>query len=232
MESFNGRLRDECLNEHRFTNLNEARNIIEEWRIDGSTTTPPTRSASAGGGPPHRRPVRDRTIDQWPESRQTSSSPAGAQCAIGRRPGKLDARATGQAVARQRCRQGGGVDAQTLASVHAVPRGWAYLPLEQRSRTSAARHCPGPKVMAVCRLRRRRPARHRHVQHHRHGQNERCRSAKLGLPLPCWRPASRQPRSSEACTYPMPAPRVPSTKTGTQTSSSAIALLRSGTAPQ
>ena len=34
VESFNGRLRDECLNEHLFTNLNEARNIIEEWRID------------------------------------------------------------------------------------------------------------------------------------------------------------------------------------------------------
>ena len=34
VESFNGRLRDECLNEHLFANLNEARQIIEEWRID------------------------------------------------------------------------------------------------------------------------------------------------------------------------------------------------------
>ena len=32
-ESFIGRLRDECLNEHLFTNLNEARQIIEAWRI-------------------------------------------------------------------------------------------------------------------------------------------------------------------------------------------------------
>ena len=32
VESFNGRLRDECLNEHLFTNIKEAREIIEEWR--------------------------------------------------------------------------------------------------------------------------------------------------------------------------------------------------------
>ena len=30
VESFNGRLRDECLNEHVFTNLSEARAIIED----------------------------------------------------------------------------------------------------------------------------------------------------------------------------------------------------------
>jgi hypothetical protein len=34
VESFNGRLRDECLNEHLFANLKEARQLIEEWRID------------------------------------------------------------------------------------------------------------------------------------------------------------------------------------------------------
>ena len=37
VESFNGRLRDECLNEHLFANLNEARQIIEAWRIDYNT---------------------------------------------------------------------------------------------------------------------------------------------------------------------------------------------------
>ena len=42
VESFNGRLRDECLNEHLFTNLNEARQIIEEWRIDYNTNRPHT----------------------------------------------------------------------------------------------------------------------------------------------------------------------------------------------
>ena len=40
VENFNGRLRDECLNEHLFTNLSEARQIIEEWRIDYNTNRP------------------------------------------------------------------------------------------------------------------------------------------------------------------------------------------------
>ena len=31
---------DECLNEHLFANLNEARQIIEEWRIDYNTNRP------------------------------------------------------------------------------------------------------------------------------------------------------------------------------------------------
>jgi putative transposase len=42
VESFNGRLRDECLNEHLFGNLTEARQIIEEWRIDYNNHRPHT----------------------------------------------------------------------------------------------------------------------------------------------------------------------------------------------
>ena len=34
IESFNGRLRDECLNEHWFLSVPDARRIVEEWRID------------------------------------------------------------------------------------------------------------------------------------------------------------------------------------------------------
>ncbi len=34
VESFNGRLRDECLNEHLFTNLRHARHLIAAWRDD------------------------------------------------------------------------------------------------------------------------------------------------------------------------------------------------------
>jgi len=34
VESFNGRLRDECLNEHLFRSYAHAREIIERWRHD------------------------------------------------------------------------------------------------------------------------------------------------------------------------------------------------------
>jgi transposase InsO family protein len=46
VESFNGRLRDECLNEHLFSSLSEARCLIEAWRIDYNTCRPHT---SLGG---------------------------------------------------------------------------------------------------------------------------------------------------------------------------------------
>ncbi len=40
IESFNGRLRDECLNEHWFLSLADARRIIEDWRIDYNQNRP------------------------------------------------------------------------------------------------------------------------------------------------------------------------------------------------
>jgi putative transposase len=42
VESFNGRFRDECLNEHLFASLVAARGIIEAWRIDYNTERPHT----------------------------------------------------------------------------------------------------------------------------------------------------------------------------------------------
>ena len=42
VESFNGRFRDECLNEHLFTTLAVARRIIEAWKIDYNHTRPHT----------------------------------------------------------------------------------------------------------------------------------------------------------------------------------------------
>ncbi|MGX1501284.1 transposase InsO family protein [Labrenzia sp. MBR-25] len=42
VESFNGRLRDECLNEHLFRSYRHARNIIETWRTDYNLNRPHT----------------------------------------------------------------------------------------------------------------------------------------------------------------------------------------------
>lgn len=42
IESFNGRMRDECLNEHWFINLREARETIEAWRRDYNEVRPHT----------------------------------------------------------------------------------------------------------------------------------------------------------------------------------------------
>jgi putative transposase len=39
-ESFNGRLRDECLNTNWFLNLKHAREVIEDWRIDYNEVRP------------------------------------------------------------------------------------------------------------------------------------------------------------------------------------------------
>ena len=57
IESFNGRLRDECLNEHLFNNLKEASQIIEAWRIDYNTRRPHT---SLGGLTPVEFATRPR----------------------------------------------------------------------------------------------------------------------------------------------------------------------------
>ena len=40
IESFNGKFRDECLNDNVFTTLEEARKIIEAWRLDYNENRP------------------------------------------------------------------------------------------------------------------------------------------------------------------------------------------------
>lgn len=40
IESFNGRLRDECLNVHQFASLAEAQTTIEAWRLDYNARRP------------------------------------------------------------------------------------------------------------------------------------------------------------------------------------------------
>ncbi len=50
VESFNGRLRDECLNEHLFPTLRRARELIDAWRTDYNLNRPHT---SLDGLTPH-----------------------------------------------------------------------------------------------------------------------------------------------------------------------------------
>lgn len=60
VESFNGKFRDECLNEHWFVSVAEAQAVIEAWRIDYNTVrphrslgqlTPAAYAAAACAGP-------------------------------------------------------------------------------------------------------------------------------------------------------------------------------------
>lgn len=66
VESFNGRLRDECLNEHVFRSLSQARGIVEAWRIDYNTVRP---HSSLGGLAPSvfaNRPSTEGQIEAGP----------------------------------------------------------------------------------------------------------------------------------------------------------------------
>lgn len=58
VESFNGRLRDECLNEHWFMSVEHARAVIEAWRREYNEERP---KRSLGGADAH--PVR-KTVGQ------------------------------------------------------------------------------------------------------------------------------------------------------------------------
>lgn len=66
IESFNGKFRDECLNEHWFQTLKQARNTITEWRRDYNEVRP---HSSIGRIPPasfaeqHRRLAADAARD-------------------------------------------------------------------------------------------------------------------------------------------------------------------------
>ena len=57
VESLNGRLRDECLNEQLFRSLPAARTLIEAWQVDDNTCRPHT---SLGGLTPNAFATRSR----------------------------------------------------------------------------------------------------------------------------------------------------------------------------
>ena len=68
VESFNGTFRNECLNEHWFISLQEAKELIEAWRVDYNTERP---HSSLGG----KTPGDFATIAQTP-LRPTASAPS------------------------------------------------------------------------------------------------------------------------------------------------------------
>ena len=64
VESFNGRLRDECLNEHLFPTLRHARRLIAAWRDDYNHHRP---HSSLDGLTPreyHQRSEEDQTLNR------------------------------------------------------------------------------------------------------------------------------------------------------------------------
>jgi putative transposase len=64
VESFNGRLRDECLNEHLFANLRHARELIAAWRDDYNHNRPHT---SLDGFTPweyHQRSIEGQNLNR------------------------------------------------------------------------------------------------------------------------------------------------------------------------
>ena len=73
IESFNGRFRDECLNEHWFDNLDQARQVIAAWRRDYNEVRP---HGSIGRIPPaqfaqqHRRHAGDAAGPLTPASNE------------------------------------------------------------------------------------------------------------------------------------------------------------------
>ncbi len=84
--------------------------------------------------------------------------------------------------------------------LHPLPGRRPHLPDQQRRRTRAARHRPGPQGLAVRRLRPRRPAGRGHVQPDRHRQAERRRPAGLaGRRARPHRRSSGAQRSTSCC---------------------------------
>ncbi|KHQ50155.1 Integrase [Mameliella alba] len=64
VESFNGRLRDECLNEHLFANLRHARELISAWREDYNHHRPHTSLDGLTPWEYHHRSVEDQNLNR------------------------------------------------------------------------------------------------------------------------------------------------------------------------
>jgi putative transposase len=69
VESFNGRFRDECLNEHLFDTLKQAREIIEKWRNDYNTNRPHSSLNGSHQPSSQHAPMRGKTGTDSPYER-------------------------------------------------------------------------------------------------------------------------------------------------------------------
>ena len=65
VESFNGKFRDECLNEHWFVSVAEAKAVIEAWRVDYNTV---------------RRIIRSGSKRRWPTPQPPERAPGCGAC--------------------------------------------------------------------------------------------------------------------------------------------------------
>lgn len=72
IESFNGKFRDECLNEHYFESLAEAREIIAAWRDDYNQVRP---HSALGRIPPAQFAVASRQAAARGDTRGDTASP-------------------------------------------------------------------------------------------------------------------------------------------------------------
>jgi hypothetical protein len=86
IESFNGKFRDECLNQNWFVDLRHAREMIEAWRVDYNTVrphsslrylTPEEFAASAAtrpASPPHAGRLYGPSVGPFGRSGRPNSS--------------------------------------------------------------------------------------------------------------------------------------------------------------
>jgi putative transposase len=79
VESFNGKLRDECLNTHWFTSLRQARSIIESWRSDYNSARPHSALGYATPNEFANRSKASFTVPTWNHTRAEpgQGNPAG-----------------------------------------------------------------------------------------------------------------------------------------------------------
>ena len=64
VESFNERLRDECLNEHLFPTMRHARHLIAAWRDDYNHHRPHSSPDGLTPRQYHRRSEDDQTLNR------------------------------------------------------------------------------------------------------------------------------------------------------------------------